>query len=369
MILDWAPGWFPKNSEGLSDFDGTCLYEHLDDRKKTHPFRNANLYNYGRNEVRNYLIANAIFWVEKYHVDGIRMISVDSMLYLDYGKDAGQWLPNEYGGHENLEAVEFIKHLNSIMKIQHPGVLMIAEDYSTWEGVTGSLKDGGLGFDYKWNTNWTADYLDYIKYDPYFRSYHQRELTQSTRYAYNEKFILPFGHNAADHSLRQIMPGTEKAKFAGLRLTYAYQMTQPGKKLSYRGEEEGVQELVRELNHFYLEHPALYEHDHRAAGFRWVDGVDHENCKIAYIRRSKKGAEKLLVVCNFAGIDREALIGVPYMGKYKEIFNTDEVRFGGSGYTNPRARNAAAKKADGCRQSIKIKMAALGISIWQIIKE
>lgn len=397
VILDWAPGWFPKNREGLADFDGTCLYGHLDEKKKNHPFRNARLYNYGRNEVKNYLIANAMFWVEKYHADGIRVASVDSMLYLDYGKADGQWVPNMYGGNENLEAIEFIKHLNSMMKKRNPGVLMIAEERSAWAGITGSLKEDGLGFDYKWNTSWTGDYLDYIKYDPYFRSHHQEELTLSMVYAYSEKFILPFGHDAVsgDGSLYQKMPGKPEDKIAGLRLSFAYQMTHPGKKLVFMGQELGekvswqtdravnwdllqeegheeLQNMVRELNHFYLAHPALYQEDYKASGFQWVDCIDHENCKITFIRKAGKPEsekeEKFFVVCNFAGIDREVQIGVPEMGKYKEIFNTDDIRFGGSGYINPRAKRAAAKKADGCEQSIKVKMAALSVSIWQVTK-
>ena len=390
MILDWVPGWFPKNSEGLSDFDGTCLYEHLDEKKKNHPFRDVRLYNYGRNEVRNFLIAGALFWVEKYHADGIRMASVDSMLYLDYGKGDGQWIPNMYGGNENLEAIEFIKHLNSIMKKRNPGALMIAEEYSAWAGVTGPVKKDGLGFDYKWNTSWTKDYLDYIKFDPYFRSHHQEELTLSMVYAYSEKYILPFGHDmASERALYRRVPGKAEDKLAGLRLTYAYQMVHPGKKLLFMGQELGekdiwqavphvllqeegheeLQNMVKELNHFYLAHPALYQDDNKASGFQWVDCIDHENCKLTFIRkagRQKEKSEELLVVCNFAGIDREVQIGVPHMGKYKEIFNTDDVHYGGEGYINPRAKKAAAKKADGCEQSIKIKMPALSVSIWQV---
>lgn len=397
VLLDWVPGWFPKNGAGLSDFDGTCLYEHFDERKKSHPFRNVRFYNYGRGEVKNFLIANALFWVEKYHADGIRMVSVDSMLYLDYGKADGQWIPNMYGGNENLEALEFIKHVNSIMKKRNPGVLMIAEDYSGWAGMTGSLKEGGLGFDYKWHTNWVADYLNYIKYDPYFRAYHQEELTLSMVYAYSEKFILPFDHDvvSGSGSLYRNMPGQAEYKLAGLRLTYAYQMTHPGKKLLFMGQEFGEQEswradkalcrellqeegheglltMVHDLNHFYQAHPALYKEDHKASGFQWVDCIDHENCKLTYIRKAgkpKTGMEKLLVVCNFAGVDREVQIGVPEMGKYKEIFNTDDTRYGGEGYVNPRARKAVVKKADGCEQSIKIKMAALSVSIWQVLEE
>ncbi len=423
VILDWVPGWFPKRNEGLADFDGTCLYEHLDEKKKNHPFRNVRLYNYGRNEVKNYLIANAMFWVEKYHADGIRVSSVDSMLYLDYGKGEGQWIPNMYGGNENLEAIEFIKHLNSMMKKRNPGVLMIAEEQSAWSGVTGELKKEGLGFDYKWNTSWAKDYLNYIMYDPYFRAHHQEELTLSMVYAYSEKYILPFGHEVVfeEGALYHKMPGKEEDKLAGLRLTCAYQMAHPGKKLLFMGQEigereawwkdgapcaaeadnnvpadeeradeihsagrhgkgiswallqeeghEGFQNMVRELNRFYLAHPALYQEDFRSSGFQWVDCIDHENCKLTFIRKAgkpKTGVEELLVVCNFAGVDREVQIGVPHAGRYKEIFNTDDVRYGGDGYINPRMKKALEKKADGCEWSIRVKMAALSVSIWQV---
>ena len=394
VILDWAPGWFPVNREGLSDFDGTCLYGHLNEKKKYHAFRNVKLYNYGRNEVKNFLIANAMFWVEKYHVDGIRMVSVDSMLYLDYGKADGQWIPNMYGGNENLDAVEFIKHLNSMMKKRNPGVLMIAEESSAWAGVTGDLKKDGLGFDYKWNADWTRDFLEYMKYDPYFRAYHQEELTLSMVYAYSEKYILPFGHDtvSGEGTLYRRMPGKAEDKTAGLRLTYAYQMAHPGKKLLFMGQElgekegwrtdravswallqeeghEGLQNMVKELNRFYLAHPALYQEDHKASGFRWVDCIDQENCKLTFVRKAgkaKTGVEELFVVCNFAGVDREVQIGVPHAGKHKEIFNTDDVHYGGEGYINPRMKRAAEKKADGCEYSIKVKMAALSVSIWQV---
>ena len=302
-----------------------------------------------------------------------------------------------YGGNENLEAVEFIKHVNSILKKRNPGVLTIVEDYSGWAGVTGSLKEDGLGFDYKWNTGWAGDYVDYIKYDPYFRAHHQDELTLSMVYAYRERYILPLDHDTVSGggSLYKSMPGQAENKLAGLRLTYAYQMAHPGKKLLFMRQElgereswetdktfssaileeeghKGLQAMVRELNRFYLEHPALYQEDHRASGFEWVDCIDHESCKITFVRKAgkaKAGAEKLFVVCNFAGIDRDIQIGVPEMGRYKEVFNTDDVRFGGGGCVNPRARKAAMRPADGCEQSIKVKMGALSVSIWQITEE
>lgn len=398
VILDWVPAWFPKDNYGLSAFDGTCLYEHLDPRQGNLPLMGTSLYNYGRNEVKNYLIANAMFWVEKYHADGIRMIGLDTMLYLDYGKGEGEWIPNMYGGNENLEAVEFIKHLNSMMHKRNPGVLMIADEPAAWPCVTGCLKEDGLGFSYKWNEGWKNDYVGYIQNDPYFRAHHHDELTLSMVYAYSENFILAFSHEDVTDgrgSLYQKMPGKADMKLSGLRLTYAYQMMHPGKKLLFMGQEfgdklewrenrkmfwellqeeghAGLQRHVKDLNHFYLEHPALYKEDNRESGFQWVDCIDGENCKLTFIRKCNKPAaqaEELFVVCNFAGIDREVQIGVPHPGKYKEIFNTDASRYDGSGYVNPRAKRAVEKKADGCRYSIKIKMAALSVSVWSVTEE
>ncbi len=398
VILDWAPAWFPKDHFGLSAFDGTYLYEHIDPRQGNLPAMGTLLYNYGRHEVANYLIANAMFWVEKYHADGIRMNGVDCMLYLDYGKGDGEWVPNMYGGNENLEAIEFIKHLNSMMKKRNPGVLMIAEEPAAWPLVTGSLKDDGLGFDYKWNEGWKNDYLDYIRNDPYFRAYQHDELTLSMVYAYSENFILAFSHGDVIHgkgSLYQRMPGKAENKLAGLKLTFAYQIAHPGKKLLFMGQEFGdklewqenrkmfwellqeeghadLQNLVKDLNYFYLEHPALYKEDNKETGFQWVDSIDSENCKLSFVRRCGKPvalAEELFVICNFAGVDREVQVGVPHAGKYKEVFNTDDAAYGGEGYINPRVKRAVEKKADGCEWSIKMKMPALSVSIWQVTKE
>lgn len=398
VILDWVPAWFPKDGFGLSAFDGTYLYEHIDPRQGDFPPMGTALYNYGRPEVRNFLIANALFWVEKYHADGIRMNGVDCMLYLDYGKGDGQWVPNMYGGNENLEAIEFIRHLNSVMKKRNPGVLMIADEPAAWPLVTGALKEDGLGFDYKWNVGWKNDYLDYIQNDPYFRAAHHDELTLSMVYAYSENFILALSHEDVVHgkgSLYQKMPGKAEDKLASLKLTYAYQMTHPGKKLLFMGqefgdklewqekrklfwellEEEGhaaVHELIKDLNSFYLEHPALYKEDNKESGFQWVDSIDSENCKLTFMRRCSKPAalaEELFVICNFAGVDREVQVGVPCAGKYKEIFNTDDSAYGGEGYINPRAKRAVEKKADGCEWSVKVKMPALSVSIWQVTKE
>ncbi|MGN0412099.1 MAG: 1,4-alpha-glucan branching protein GlgB [Lachnospiraceae bacterium] len=415
VILDWAPEHFPKDDYGLGKFDGTCLYEHLDPRKGENPKDNTLLYNYGRNEVKNYLIANALFWVEKYHADGIRISGVSQMLYLDYDRSDGDWIPNMYGGNENLEAIEFMKHLNSMMKKRNPGVFMIAQENTGWPRVTGDLKEEGLGFDLKWNTGWMQDYIDYIKYDPYFRSYHHDELTLSMIYAYSEHFILPFPHDEVMYgkgSLLQKMPGEPEEKLAGLRMSLAYLFMHPGKKHLFMGQDMGdpqewwegkcmdwqlleqpehigIRKMVADLNHFYKEHPALYQADDRPEGFSWVDSIDAEGCKLTFIRSTfqdkepakkqakkqdiktdnKDNKEELLVVCNFAGVDHDEIIGVPYAGKYKEIFNSDHTMYGGQGMLNIRVRKTMAKKADGYAQGIKIKMPARSVSVFRIDKE
>ena len=394
VILDWTPEHFPKDDYGLGKFDGTCLYEHLDPRKGENPKDHTLLFNYGRNEVKNYLIANAMFWAEKYHVDGIRMSSVSQMLYLDYDRHEGDWVPNMYGGNENLEAIEFMKHLNSMMKKRNPGVLMIAQENTAWPGVTGDLKEDGLGFDLKWNNGWLQDYIDYVKYDPYFRSYHHDELTFSMIYAYSEHFILPLAHDEMMNgkgSLLNKMPGEMKEKFENLRLSLAYLFMHPGKKHLFMGQDigedsewwkgksvswkllkqprqEGIRKLVRDLNRFYKEHPALYQADDIPEGFAWVDSIDAEKCKLTFIRSTYQSEkeEKLLVVCNFAGIDQNGLIGVPYPGKYKEILNTEDTLYGGKGNVNVRARNTLNKKADGYPQSINIKVPARSICVFSI---
>lgn len=393
VILDWVPAHFPRDSHGLSNFDGTCLYEHLDPRQGSHPHWGTLIYNYGRAEVKNYLIANALYWVEKYHVDGIRMDAVASMLYLDYGKNDGEWVANIYGSNENLEAVEFIKHLNSIMKKRNPGVLMIAEESTAWPMITGDLNDGGLGFDYKWNMGWMNDYLGYISQDPYFRSYHHNELTFSMIYAYSEKFMLVFSHDEVVHGKSSMigkMPGNIEEKFANLRLTYAYMMTHPGKKLLFMGqdlaefeewnenravkwellnhpEHKGINELVQDLNKLYLNSPALYELDEYYTGFEWINCITYDKCYLSYLRRGKKKEDTLVVVANFAGISQDITIGVPYDGKYKEILNTDDVDYGGNGYVNKRVKSALSKPWDDRDYSITVKMAPLSVSVLKYV--
>ena len=393
VILDWVPAHFPRDTYGLSNFDGTCLYEHLDPRQGSHPHWGTLIYNYGRPQVSNYLIASALFWVEKYHADGIRMDAVASMLYLDYGKKDGEWVANMYGGKENLEAIELIKHLNSIMKKRNPGVLTIAEESTAFPKITGELDDDGLGFDLKWNMGFMNDYLDYIKYDPYFRSHRHGELTFSMVYAYSEKFILVFSHDEVVHgkaSLIGKMPGDRAQKFANLRLTFAYMMTHPGKKLLFMGqdlgefdewnedrsvewnlaevpEHKGISVLMKDLNHLYRTLPALYEQDDVPEGFEWVNHISAQDCYLTYLRKGTKADEALLVVANFAGVEREITTGTPFAGKYKEIFNSDSAKYGGAGIVNNRVKRAKPVEWDDRPYSVTVKMAPLSLSILKFI--
>lgn len=393
VILDWVPAHFPRDTYGLSNFDGTCLYEHFDPRQGYHPHWGTLIYNYGRPEVSNYLIANALFWVEKYHADAIRMDAVASMLYLDYGKNDGEWVANMYGGNENLEAIELIKHLNSIMKKRNPGVLSIAEESTAFPLITGDLNEGGLGFDLKWNMGFMNDYLDYIKNDPYFRSYHHGELTFSMIYAYSEKFMLVFSHDEVVHGKATMlgkMPGEREEKFANLRLTYAYMMTHPGKKLLFMGqdigefdewnegrqvewellgvpEHKGIATLVKTLNHLYQNNKALYMLDDSVDGFEWINNISANDCYLSYARKGIDKKDTLLVVANFAGIPQEITTGVPFAGKYKEIFNTDAKEFGGNGMVNPRVKTSKKKEWDDRPESVTVKLAPLSLSILQYI--
>lgn len=393
VILDWVPAHFPRDSYGLSNFDGTCLYEHLDPRQGAHPHWGTLIYNYGRPQVSNYLIANALFWVEKFHADGIRMDAVASMLYLDYGKKDGEWVANMYGGNENLEAIELIKHLNSIMKKRNPGVLSIAEESTAFPLITGDLEKGGLGFDLKWNMGFMNDYLSYIKNDPYFRSYHHGELTFSMIYAYSEKFVLVFSHDEVVHGKATLigkMPGTLENKFAGLKLTYAYLMTHPGKKLLFMGqdlgefdewnenrrvewnlldvpEHAGIAKVMQDLNKLYRGKKALYELDDSWDGFEWINCISANDCYLTYLRKGSSQEDTLLVVANFAGKEQEITTGVPFDGKYKEILNTDDKKYGGSGIVNARVKRAEDKEYDDRAQSITVKVAPLSVSILQFI--
>lgn len=391
VILDWVPAHFPRDSFGLANFDGTCLYEHLDPRQGSHPHWGTLIYNYGRPQVSNFLIANALFWLEKYHADGIRIDAVASMLYLDYGKEDGEWVANQYGGKENLEAIEMLKHLNSIVKKRRDGAVIIAEESTAWPKVTGELKEEGLGFDFKWNLGWMNDFTGYMKSDPLFRKGRHGELTFSIVYAYSEKFVLVLSHDEVVHgkgSMIQKMPGNMEDKFSNLRAAYGFMMCHPGKKLLFMGqdfaqytewdekkeidwellkeERNGALNLyVKELNRFYKEHPALYSLDFEEKGFEWISCLDADHSIVVFLRKPDKDSETLLVVCNFTPVVYENfLIGVPFAGKYKEIFNSDHERFGGNGNVNKRQRQSKHTGADGRKDSLTVVVPPLGISIF-----
>lgn len=392
VILDWVPAHFPKDTYGLSNFDGTCLYEHKDPRQGTHPHWGTLIYNYGRPQVSNYLIANALFWVEKYHVDGIRMDAVASMLYLDYGKNDGEWVANMYGGKENLEAIEFIKHLNSIMHKRNKGVLMIAEESTAWPKITGKLDDDGLGFDFKWNMGWMNDFTSYMRQDPLFRKGCHGMLTFSMMYAYSENFVLVLSHDEVVHgkgSMINKMPGYDEDKLANLKACYGFMMTHPGKKLLFMGQDFGqfrewseersldwnlidenpvnkaVADFTSDLFKLYSESPALWELDQDPFGFEWMSCMDADRSMVSFVRRGKKAEDTLLVIANFTPVAYEKIyVAVPFNGKYKEILNSDDLKYNGSGMVNPRLRQSKEVRVDGRDNSIEINVPPLGIAIF-----
>lgn len=391
VILDWVPAHFPRDAFGLAAFDGTCLYEHLDPRQGCHPHWGTLIYNYGRPQVCNFLIANALFWVDKFHADGIRMDAVASMLYLDYGKNDGEWVANMYGGNENLEAVEFLRHLSSVFKKRRDGALLIAEESTAWPKVTGRVEDDGLGFDYKWNMGWMNDFIRYMEYDPVFRGAHHGEITFSMIYAYSEDFVLVLSHDEVVHgkgSMIGKMPGNEEAKLANLRAAYGFMVAHPGKKLLFMGQDFAqvsewaetkgldwelldsephakLHAYMKELLKLYKTQPALYERDYEPAGFEWINSISANENMLVFARHTKKREETLLVVCNFSALAyEEHKIGVPYAGKYKEIFNSDKPEFGGTGVVNPRLKQSKRDECDGRPNSITIKVPPLGISIF-----
>ena len=396
VILDWVPAHFPRDTFGLANFDGTCLYEHLDPRQGYHPHWGTLIYNYGRSQVKNFLIANALFWTEKFHADGIRFDAVASMLYLDYGKNDGEWVANIYGGNENLDAVELLKHLNSIFKKKHPDALLIAEESTAWPRVTGSVDtEDGLGFDYKWNMGWMNDFVGYMSNDPYFRGAHHNELTFSMVYAYSERFMLSLSHDEVVHqkgSLLEKMPGTEDKKFANLRAAYGFFMTHPGKKLLFMGQEYGqvhewaenkaldwedlekpahrqMQNYMKALIQLYKTHPALWKLDYDSDGFEWINCVEWEKSMVTFLRKSKKQEDTLVVICNFSDVAyEEELVGVPYAGKYKEILNSDAKEYGGTGVVNPRVKIAKKEETDDRPYTIKVKVAPLSVAIYSFTK-
>lgn len=390
VILDWVPSHFPGDAHGLFAFDGTHLYEHADPRKGYHPDWTSYIYNYGRPEVRSFLISNALFWLDKYHIDGLRVDAVASMLYLDYSRKAGEWVPNQFGGNENTEAIEFLKEFNESVYGSFPDVITIAEESTAWTGVSRPTHDGGLGFGQKWMMGWMHDTLRYFKNDPIHRKYHQNDITFSLMYAFTENFMLPLSHDEVVHgkgSLIGKMPGDEWRKFANLRLLYGYMYTHPGTKLLFMGGEfaqptewnhdrslewhlinqpkhKGMLELVKALNGLYTTEPALYNLQFESQGFEWIDYSDRENSVIAFIRRSGASDENLLVIGNFTPESKKQYrIGVPSSGQWKEILSTDNTLFGGSGFTNDSIASAVPIKYHNRDQSIVITLPPLGLCV------
>jgi 1,4-alpha-glucan branching enzyme len=361
VILDWVPGHFPKDEHGLAEFDGTALYEHADPRQGEHQDWGTLIFNYGRNEVRTFLISNALFWLEEFHIDGLRVDAVASMLYLDYSRQPGEWIPNEHGGRENLEAVDFLKQLNIITHGRVPGTITIAEESTSWPGVSRPVYAGGLGFSYKWNMGWMHDMLDYVAHDPVYRRWEHNSITFSMLYAFTENFVLPFSHDEVVHGKRSLadkIPGDRWQKQATLRTLFGYMFGHPGKKLMFMGDEfgqwhewdhdasldwhlleqeghAGLQRWVRDLNHVYRRHPALYEQDFDAAGFSWIDCHDHENSVVSLVRRARSGAEAVIIVANFTPVPRYGYrIGAPEAGWFHELLNSDAEIYGGSNVGN-----------------------------------
>lgn len=396
VILDWVPAHFPKDAFGLACFDGTCLYEHADKRQGEHPHWGTLIYNYGRPQVSNFLIANALYWVEQFHADGIRMDAVASMLYLDYGKNDGEWVANCYGGKENLEAIELLKHLNSIMHKRNKNILMIAEESTAWPMVTGKVEDGGLGFNLKWNMGWMNDFLSYMKTDPLFRKHAHGCITFSMMYAYSERFLLVFSHDEVVHgkgSMINKMPGEYEHKFANLRTAFAFMNGHPGKNFLFMGQDfaqfaewneaksldwnlieeyemhKKFNNFCRDLNKLYTTEPSMYEQDFVPDGFEWMSCMDADRSIVSFVRRAKDSDDCLLFVCNFTPVLYEKFVqAVPGPGKYKEIFNSDAERYGGANYVNTRQLTAKKVPCDGRDYSIEFTLPPLGTTVFRVKK-
>jgi 1,4-alpha-glucan branching enzyme len=386
VLLDWTPAHFPRDTHGLAQFDGTHLYEHSDPRQGSHPDWGTLVYNYGRNEVVNFLISNALFWLDKYHIDGLRVDAVASMLYLDYSRQPGEWIPNRYGGRENLDAIDFFKRLNEVVHQRFPGVVTVAEESTAWPGVSRPTYLGGLGFSLKWNMGWMNDTLTYFSKDSIYRRYEHNKLTFSLLYAFSENFMLPFSHDEVVHgknSLLHKMPGDMWQQFANLRLLFAYQFAHPGKKLLFMGQEiaqrqewsetrsldwhllehdshRGIQRLVADLNKLLASEPALHQVDFDWQGFEWVDANDSDNSVFSFIRRGKNPDDLLIVILNATPVVRYGYhVGVPRPGHYEEILNTDAGSYGGSNVGNLGGMNAGEHAWQGRRYSLALTLPPL----------
>ena len=392
VILDWVPAHFPKDAHGLGRFDGMPLYEHPDPRRGEHPDWGTYIFDYSRNEVQNFLVANALFWLEKFHIDGLRVDAVASMLYLDYGKQDGEWLPNKNGGKENLDAIAFMQHLNRMVEERVPGALMIAEESTSWAGVTAPVSMDGLGYLYKWNMGWMNDFLEYMKLDPYFRSFNHNRLTFSLMYTYSENFILVISHDEVVHlkcSMLLKMPGTMPEKFANLKTAYGFMYAHPGKKLLFMGQEfgqerewsearsldwyildqpghQGLQKFVKKLNALYKKYDAFYYNDCDQMGFEWINCNDNEHSQISFIRRGSTAKDQLLFICNFTPVERENFwVGVPCLGSYTEILNSDAEEFEGEGRVNKKPLQAIPGSCDGKEQYISFTLPPLSVVVFK----
>ncbi len=391
IILDWVPAHFPRDEFGLAEFDGSCLYEHPDKRLGEHPDWGTKIFNYSKNEVKNFLIANALFWIKEYHIDALRVDAVASMLYLDYGKKDGEWCANKYGGNENLDAIEFFKHLNSVIRGMNNGVMTIAEESTAWPRVTARPEDGGLGFTFKWNMGWMHDFCDYMKLDPYFRKNNHNKMTFAMSYNCSEKYIMPLSHDEVVHlkcSMVNKMPGYQVDKYANLRVGYTFMFGHSGKKLLFMGQEfgqerewsekreldwfllqndlnKGMQEYVRELLLMYRKNPCLYEIDDSWDGFEWINADDADRSTYSFIRKSKDGKKGMLFVLNMTPMPRDDYyVGVPKKGKYKLVLNSDEKRFAGNGCEIPKELKTIEMECDRRPYAIKFNLPPYGAAVF-----
>ena len=392
VILDWVPAHFPKDAHGLADFDGAPEYEYADPRMGEHPDWGTKIFDFGKNEVKNFLISNALFWIEHFHIDGLRVDAVASILYLDYGKKDGEWVPNEFGGNKNLQAVEFFKHLNSVVLGRNPGAVMIAEESTAWPKVTGEVEDDGLGFSLKWNMGWMHDFTEYMKLDPLFRKGAHYNMTFAMSYAYSEKYILVLSHDEVVHlkcSMINKMPGLGWEKFENLKAAYAFMMGHSGKKLLFMGqdfaqlrewsekreldwyllaekEHQQMQSWVRDLLHLYRRRKAFYEQDNTWEGFEWINADDRDRSIYSFVRHAKGGKQNLLFVISFTPVAREDYrVGVPKRKQYRLILNSDEEKYGGTGKKRPAVYKAEKAECDGRPYSFAYPLPAYGVAIFE----
>ena len=392
VILDWVPAHFPRDAFGLAEFDGTCLYEYADPRKGEHPDWGTKVFDYGKTEVQNFLICNALFWLEHYHVDGLRVDAVASMLYLDYGREDGQWVPNIYGGNENLEVIEFFKHLNTIVKKRNPGIVMIAEESTAWPKVTDKAEYGGLDFSLKWNMGWMHDFLEYMKLDPYFRKYNHTKMNFAMVYAYSENYMLVLSHDEVVHlkcSMIEKMPGSYEDKFKNLMAGYAFMTGHPGKKLLFMGQDFGqhrewsekreldwflldkepnrhLQAFVKELLHLYKNNKCLYEYDCYPEGFEWINADDGDRSIFSFVRHSESGKSNMLFIINFTPVERpDYRVGTTCRRKHTLVLSSDDKKFGGTGKRRPKEYKPAKKECDGRKYSFRYKLPAYGVAVFK----